>query len=193
MGYLLLGLILFFATHALPMVPAWRERVRLLLSANVYRLAFSLLSAVALILIVVGYGQMRWHARLDPQIWTPPAGLRHLTMLLMLPAMVLLVAAYVPSRIRDAAQHPMLAGVALWALAHLLVNGDLASVILFGGFLVWAFVDRVSVGRRRALGPLDARTGGASGDITAALGGLAVYLLMIFWGHNWLIGVPLLP
>jgi uncharacterized membrane protein len=193
MGYLVLGLALFFATHALPMAPALRERARQLISANVYQLVFSLLSAAALILIVIGYGQMRAHARLDPQIWTPPVGLRHVTMLLMLPAMVLLVAAYVPSRIRSAAQHPMLAGVALWAFAHLLANGNLASVILFGGFLGWAVIDRISVGRRHALGPLGARAGTLSGDIAATVGGLTIYLFMIFFGHRWLIGVPLLP
>jgi uncharacterized membrane protein len=193
MQYLILGLALFFATHAVPMVPAWREKARRLVSEKAYQLVFSLLSAAALILVVVGYGQMRWHARLDPQLWTPPAGLRHVTFLLMLPAMVLLVAAYVPSRIRSAAQHPLLAAVILWAFAHRLVNGDLASVLVLGSFLVWAVVDRISVGWRHALGPLGARGGGLSGDLTTIVGGVALYLLMIFWGHSWLIGVPLVP
>jgi uncharacterized membrane protein len=193
MQYLVLGLVLFFATHTLPMAPAWRERALRLVSKPAYQLVFSLLSAAALVLVVIGYGQMRWHARLDPQLWTPPVGLRHVTFLLMLPAMVLLVAAYVPSRIRTVAQHPMLAAVALWAFAHLLVNADLASVIVFGSFLIWAVGDRISVGRRQALGPLGARGGGLAGDITAVVGGVALYLLMIFFGHSWLIGVPLVP
>jgi uncharacterized membrane protein len=193
MLYLLLGLALFFATHALPMVPPWREKARRFVSEKAYQPVFSLLSAAALILAFVGYGQVRWQARLDPQLWTPPVGLRHVTFLLMLPAMVLLVAAYVPSRIRSAVQHPLLAAVVLWAFAHLLVNGDLASVIVFGSFLAWAVIDRISVGWRHALGPLGARGGGLAGDMIALVGGVAVYLVMIFWGHSWLIGVPLVP
>jgi uncharacterized membrane protein len=119
----------------------------------VYLLLFSLLSAVALILIVMGYGQMQGQAKLNPELWTPPTWLRHLTLLLMLPAMILLVAAYVPSRIRTAAKHPMLAAVKLWAFAHLLANGDLASVILFGSFLTGR-LSIVLVRKRNALGPI---------------------------------------
>jgi uncharacterized membrane protein len=193
MAYLILGLAMFFSIHIVPMAPALREQTRALLSVRVYLLVFSLVSALALILIVIGYGQVRWQAGLDPELWAPPIWLRHVTMLLILPAMVLLVAAYVPSRIRSAVQHPMLAGVALWAFAHLLVNGDLASVILFGSFFIWAVVDAISASRRKALGPLGDRAGGLPGDVGAVLGGLAIYLIMLFWGHRWLIGVPLLP
>ena len=193
MAYLILGLVMFFSIHVVPMAPALREWSRALLSVRVYLLVFSLVSALALILIVIGYGQVRWQARVDPELWAPPIWLRHVTMLLMLPAMVLLVAAYVPSRIRTAVQHPMLAGIALWACAHLLANGDLASVILFGSFFIWAVIDAISASRRKALGPLGARAGGLPGDVGAVLGGLAIYLIMLFWGHRWLIGVPLLP
>jgi len=189
MTLLILGLALFFATHAVPMAPALRERARTVVSARAYQLLFSLLSAFSLILIIVGYGQTRGEARLNPELWTPPAELRHGTLLLMLPAMVLLVAAYVPSRIRTAVQHPMLAAIILWAAAHLLAKGDLASVLLFGSFLLWAGIDRVSVGRRNALGPLGSRTGDLSGDIVAVVVGLAIYLILVFWGHRWLIGV----
>ena len=193
MPLLVLGLAIFFAIHVVPMVPVLREQIRTLTSARVYLLLFSLLSAVALILIVMGYGQMQGKAKFNPELWTPPTWLRHLTLLLMLPAMILLVAAYVPSRIRTGAKHPMLAAIKLWAFAHLLANGDLASVILFGSFLTWAVIDRISVGKRNALGPMGAQTGGLSGDILAVGGGLAIYLFMLFWGHRWLIGVPLLP
>jgi uncharacterized membrane protein len=193
MTYLILGLALFFSTHVLPMAPRLRERAKMLLPAKRYQLIFSLLSAFALLLIVVGYGQMRGQARLNPQLWTPTYWLRHVTIILMLPAMILLVAAYVPSRIRSALKHPMLAAIMLWAFGHLLAKGDFASVILFGSFLAWAFIDRISVGQRNALGPLGARAGGLSGDLAAVGGGLAIYLIMIFWGHRWLIGVPVLP
>src|SRR5262249_42670102 len=136
MTLLIVGLLLFFGTHALPMAPALRERARMTLSAAAYPVLFSLLSAVAVVLIVIGYGQMRGDARTNPELWTPPVALRHVTLLLMLPALILVVAAYVPSRIRTAVKHPMLAGIKLWAVAHLLANGDLASVLLFGSFLL---------------------------------------------------------
>jgi len=192
MTYLVLGLALFFATHLLPMAPRLRERAKMLLPASTYQLIFSLLSAFALLLIVVGYGQMRGQTRLNPELWAPTHWLRHVTIILMLPAMILLVAAYVPSRIRSALKHPMLAAIILWAFGHLLAKGDFASVILFGSFLTWALIDRISVGQRNALGPLGARAGGLSGDLVAVGGGLAIYLIMIFWGHRWLIGVPVL-
>src|SRR5262249_29775168 len=149
----------------------------------------SLLSAVAVVLIVIGYGQMRGDARTNPELWTPPVALRHVTLLLMLPALILVVAAYVPSRIRTAVKHPMLAGIKLWAVAHLLASGDLASVLLFGSFLLWAGLDRVSVGRRQAPGPLGSRTGGLVGDTVAVIVGVAIYLLLVSWGHRWLFGV----
>jgi uncharacterized membrane protein len=90
---LVLGLLLFFATHALPMAPGLRERTRLTLSAGAYQVLFSLLSALAVILIVVGYAQMRGSARANPELWAPPPALRHVTLLLMLPALILVVAA----------------------------------------------------------------------------------------------------
>ena len=111
----------------------------------------------------------------------------------MLPAMILLVAAYVPSRIRSAVGHPMLAAIKIWALAHLLANGDLASLVLFGSFLVWVVVDRISVKRRGALGPLGSATSTSPiNDLIVVGVGLALYAVMLVWGHRWLIGVPLL-
>jgi uncharacterized membrane protein len=145
----------------------------------------------------MGYGMAsRAPASINPQLWVPPTWTRHVAYLLMLPAMILIVAAYVPSRIRDRARHPMLAAIKFWAFAHLLVRGDLAGVLLFGAFLAWAVVDRISVKRREAagapaLGPLGARTGTAQGDMIAIIVGLAVYAFMMIAGHAWLIGVPL--
>jgi uncharacterized membrane protein len=185
----LVGLGLFFATHSLPMAPKWRTRLQSLASAPAYRLILSLLSAVGLVLIVIGFGRVRWDPGVNPALWTLPPWLRHVTMLLMLPAFILLVAAYVPSRLRTATKHPMLAGIMLWAVAHLLVNGDLAAILLFGGFLLWAVADRVAVAQRASAPP---PPGGVAGDVTAVAGGVALYLFMLAWGHAWLIGVPLL-
>jgi uncharacterized membrane protein len=117
--------------------------------------------------------------------------MRHVTFLLMVPAMIFLVAAYVPSRVRTTLKHPMLVAVKLWALAHLLVNGDLASLLLFGSFLAYAVYDRISVKQRGAMGPLGASTGSAVNDGFVVAAGLGLYALMMFWGHSALIGVPL--
>lgn len=193
MTLLIFGLIIFLGIHIVPMTPALRERLRGATSATAYQLIFTAVSAIGLVMIVLGYGQMQGMGRLNPEIYTPPIWLRHVTLLLMLPALILLAAAYVPSRIRTAVQHPMLAATKLWAFAHLLANGDLASILLFGSFLAWAVADRISVKRRQAMGPLGQKTGGLAGDLTAILIGTAAYAFMLLWGHSWLIGVPLLP
>ena len=192
MPFLLAGLAVFFAIHFVPMVPDLRERFRQQLAAGPYLLVFSLGSIASLALIVYGYGQMHGRGIGNVQLWLPPTWTRHVVFLLMLPALILIVAAYVPSRVRTAVGHPMLASIKLWALGHLLVRGDLASVLLFGAFLAYAIVDRISVKRRQALGPLGAKTGGLSGDITVVAIAVGAYVLMLLWGHAWLIGVPLL-
>lgn len=189
MTLLVLGIVLFLGIHTVPMAQGLRRSVQGLVTPAGYQVLFAIVSALGLVLIVMGYGQMQGQGRLNPEIYTPPIWLRHITLLLMWPAMVLLVAAYVPSRIRTKAKHPMLAGIKLWAFAHLLANGDLASLILFGSFLAWAVVDRISVKRRVALGPLGAKTGGLTGDLIAIGGGTAVYLFLLLGGHQWLIGV----
>jgi uncharacterized membrane protein len=144
------------------------------------------------VLIVLGYGQMQGLGRGNPELWVPPAWTRHLVLLLMIPSMVLLVAAYVPSRIRSVVGHPMLAALKTWAFAHLLANGDLASVLLFGSLLAYGVWDRISVSDRPSPGPLGAAKGGIIGDVVAVVAGLALYAFMLLWGHAWLIGVPLL-
>jgi uncharacterized membrane protein len=193
MQLLAAGLALFFAVHLVPTAPALRERIVAGIGAGGYRALFSLVSAAGLVLIVLGYGQMQGLGRGNPQLWVPPAWIRHLVLLLMIPAMVLLVAAYVPSRIRTAVRHPMLTAIIIWSFAHLLANGDLASLLLFGSFLAYGVWDRMSVTQRGALGPLGARQGGSLQDMLVIAAGLAVYGFMLFWGHGWLTGVPLLP
>jgi uncharacterized membrane protein len=193
MELLVAGLALFMAVHLMPMLPRLRAGLIDKLGGGPYRGLFSLASIAGIVLIVMGYGRMQGLARGNPELWVPPAWIKHVVLLLMIPAMVLLVAAYVPSRIRSAVRHPMLAALMIWAFAHLLANGDLASLLLFGSFLVYAVADRISVSTRAALGPLGEAKGGALQDVIVVAGGLALYALMLFWGHARLTGVPLLP
>ncbi|HEX2841439.1 NnrU family protein [Hyphomicrobium sp.] len=187
---LMLGLLLFFAIHLVPTSPSLRQGLAERFGEPAYKIAFSVLSVVALALIVLGYHKLQVMPGKNPVLWDPPSWTRHIAFLLMLPAMILLVAACIPSRIRTAAKHPMLAAIKFWALAHLLVNGDLGSIVLFGSFLAFAVYDRISVKRRPAAGP-PASPAGALNDILVVVGGLALYAFMMFWGHGALIGVPI--
>ncbi|WP_269582632.1 NnrU family protein [Roseibium sp. Sym1] len=191
MVLLIAGLILFFGSHAVPMAPSVRAGLVSKLGENGYKGLFTLVSLAGLGLTIYGYGVARFDG--SPLIYDPPFWLRHVTMLLMVPVFIFLVAAYVPSRIRNTLKHPMLVAVKLWALAHLLANGDLASVLLFGGFLAWAVVDRISVKRRGpGAGQVAAVTGapGKYADIVVILVGLALYGVFVWKLHVWLIGVP---
>lgn len=188
MTILILGLILFFIPHCVSIVSAdWRDAQVRRWGELTWKAGYSLVAAVGLALIIWGYGV----ARQSPVVvWLPPEWLRHLALLLMLPVFPLLVAAYVPSRLGTLARHPMLVAVKLWALAHLLVNGMLADLLLFGSFLVWAVVDRISLKRRRPRAtprvPLS-----RGGDLVAIGAGLALYVAFVFWLHASLIGRPL--
>jgi uncharacterized membrane protein len=193
MALLIGGLILFIGVHLVPTRPALRSALVARIGEGPYKGLFALASAVGLVLFVFGYGQMQGLGRGNPQLWVPPVWSKHLVFLLMIPAMILLAAAYVPSRIRSAVGHPMLSALMLWALAHLLANGDLASILLFGSFLGYAVYDRISVINRPSPGPLGAAKGGAVQDAVAIVLGLVLYAFMLLWGHAKLIGVPLLP
>src|SRR5580698_42258 len=115
--------------------------------------------------------------------------MRHLSFLLMLPVFPLILAAYLPGRIKTATKHPMLAAVKFWALAHLLANGSLADVLLFGGFLAWAVMDRISFKRRPVQTKLRTAPPGPLNDVIAVVLGLAIYALLIMWAHVHLFGV----
>jgi uncharacterized membrane protein len=187
------GLALFLTVHLIPTLPKLRVRLVGRIGSGPYRGLFALASLAALVLIVWGYGQMQGLGRGNPQLWVPPSWTRHVTMLVMIPAIILLVAAYIPSRIHNAVRHPMLTALMLWAFGHLLVNGDLASVLLFGSFLAYGFYDLISANQRAALGPLGTAQGSTAGDVAAIAAGLALYALLLFWGHQLLTGVPLWP
>jgi uncharacterized membrane protein len=186
---LVVGLAIFLGVHSVSIVaPAWRAAMVARLGEGPWKGLYSLASAVGLALIVVGFGI----ARRDPVvIYTPPVALRHVALVVMLPVFPLLFAAYLPGRIRATAKHPFLVAVKLWAFAHLLANGMLADVLLFGAFLAWAVVDRISVKRRPAAQTheVPAAPPGAANDAIALIGGLVAYVVFIVWAHRWIIGV----
>jgi uncharacterized membrane protein len=186
MEVLLLGLVLFLGVHSIAIVaPQWRDRVALRLGTQVWRGLYSLLSLAGLLLIIHGFAL----ARAAPVVWyVPGAGLRTVTRWLMLPVFPLVLAAYLPGRIQTAAKHPLLAAVKLWAFAHLLSNGNAADVLLFGGLLAWAVIDRISFKRRPARAVPGAKPSRWN-DLVAIVLGLALYAMFMSWAHLKLFGV----
>ncbi|GAA6141681.1 NnrU family protein [Hydrogenophaga sp. 5NK40-0174] len=190
MWALVLGLVIFLGAHSVAIVaPEWRLRQMELRGERGWKSLFSVVSFVGLGLIIWGYGQ----ARLDPvAVFSPPVAMRHVAALLMAPVFVLLAAAHLPGRISAIIQHPMLTAVKFWALAHLLANGMLADLLLFGGFLAWAVADRISVKRRARLeidGAAPVRQGKPVNDVLAVALGLVVYVVFALWLHGPLMGV----
>jgi uncharacterized membrane protein len=188
MTYLIIGLLLFLGIHSVGIVaPAWRDRTAARMGDLSWKAVYALVAVIGFIMLVHGYAI----ARLDPTIlYTPPLWMRHVAALLLLPVFPLLLAAYLPGRIKAAVKHPMLTATKAWAVAHLLVNGTVADVLLFGGFLAWAVADRIAAGKR----PVQRRTPGAPpskvNDVIAVIGGLALYVVFVVWAHQQFIGVP---
>jgi uncharacterized membrane protein len=150
---------------------------------------FSLVSLLGILLIGYGFALYRAGGFID--IWMPPRWTRHVTELLVWPAIIAIVAAYIPGEIKRVLKHPMLVGVKLWAVAHLLSNGDLGSIILFGSILAWAVYDRISLKRRAdAPAPAIVTGGGYRNDFIVVVVGTLVYFVLGFWFHPWVIGVP---
>ena len=187
MSLLIVGLVLFLGVHSIAIVsPGLRGRAVQGMGEGAWKGLYALVSLVGFVLICYGFGL----ARQAPVIlYSPPAWLRHVALLLMLPVFPLLIAAYLPGRINTAAKHPMLAAVKFWALAHLLANGSLADVLLFGGFLVWAVMDRISLKRRPAQAAPRTVPPGPWNDVIAVVLGLGIYALLIAWAHVRLFGV----
>lgn len=189
MTILILGLILFLGVHLVPTRPDLRKSLIGRFGYNGYRGAFSFLSLVGLALVVWGFSL----APVVP-VWTPPLWTRHLALVLMIPAFVLVVAAYVPGRIKARLRHPFLVGVKTWAVAHLLANGELAAMVLFGTFLAYAVYDRISLKHRPATALVkEPPAGPGRNDAIALAGGLVAYALFLVWLHPLLIGVSVLP
>ncbi len=187
MAWLVIGLLLFLGVHSLSIVaPGWRSAQIARRGEGAWKGLYAIVSVLGFALIVYGYGQAR---QAPVVVYTPPVWGRHLAALLLLPVFPLLLSAYLPGRIQSAAQHPMLLATKLWALAHLLANGTLADVLLFGGFLAWAVADRIAVQRRPVARKLPGAPPSAANDVIALVGGLALYAVFVAWAHRWLIGV----
>ena len=194
MMVLIVGLILFLGIHLLPTSPELRDGVQARLGTGPYKLLYSLISLAGFVIIVLGYHKLQLHPGKNPVLWEPPVWARHVAVGLMLPAMILLVAAFIPSRIRTAVRHPMLAAIKIWALAHLLANGDLGALLLFGSFLAYAIYDCISIKRRGIAGPIGAGPpAGPINDILVLVIGVGLYAAMLFGLHAWLIGVAPMP
>lgn len=185
---LVIGLVVFLGAHSTRIVAdPWRTRQRARIGQLRWKAVISLVSLGGLLLFVWGYGM----ARAQPVIvWTPPVWTRHLAALLVLFAFILLVAAYLPgTRIKAAVGHPMIAAVKVWALAHLVANGTLDDIVLFGSFLVWAVVAFASARRRDRLAGTRYPALGVGRDVAAVLVGIVAWALFARFGHLWLIGV----
>ena len=188
LAVLILGLLVLLGAHVL----VSRRKARATVIANLglvpYKLVFSLISAVGIILIAWGFGHYRSTEWVD--VWSPPAWTRVITDALMWPSTVCVVAAYSPGHIKRALGHPMLVGVKLWAVAHLVSDGDLGSIILFGSVLAWAGYDRLSLSYRTDRGAPSIPVGGRRNDIIAVVVGTIVYLALGLTFHPIVVGVP---
>jgi uncharacterized membrane protein len=188
LAILIIGLVVFIGAH----VFVTRRKARAALIERIglmpYRGLFSLVSIVGIVLIAWGFGHYM-HAGYT-QIWTPPAWMRHVIVALVWIAIVLMTAAYIRGNIYRKLKHPFLAGVKLWAFAHLLSNGDLGGIILFGSILAWAVFDRISLKYRTDAGAPAIRTGGLASDIVAVVVGTLIYLALGFFFHPLFIGLP---
>jgi len=188
MTILVAGLVLFLGVHIFTTMREPRAALIGKLGESPYKGLYSLLAVVGLILIVWGFGRYRGEGY--EMVWNPPEWLRPIALILMWFSFVALVAANSPAgMIKGLLRHPMLVGVKIWALAHLLTNGDIGSLVLFGAFLVWAAYDRIAVRNRGDAGA--PRSAFTAGDVVALVVGSAAYAAM-FWLHPWLIGVPVM-
>jgi uncharacterized membrane protein len=187
LALLVIGLIDFIGVHVFVSLRHSRSALISRIGERPYRGAFSLVSLVGLGLIIYGFARYRADGLIP--VWSPPSFLRPIAELLMWPAFVFVIAAYIPGTIKTTLRHPMLAGVKLWAFAHLLANGDLGGMILFGSILGWAVYDRITLKRRADVGGPSIPVGGIKNDLLAVVVGTLVYLAVGFVFHP-LAGVP---
>jgi len=189
MTLLVVGIVVFLGIHLLPTFPHFRESLVSRVGENGYKAIFSLLSVAGFVVLVWGFAQAP-----VIQVWSPPPWTRWVAIVLMLPAFIFLVAAYVPCRLKAKLKHPFLAAIKIWALAHLIANGDLASIILFGSFLAYAVYDRIALKGRRPTALVEtARSGPARNDLIAVVLGVLFYGVFLVWLHPLLIGRAVVP
>jgi uncharacterized membrane protein len=187
---MVVGLVLFLGAHVFTTRRKARARAVAAMGEGTYKIVYSVVALAGLVLIVWGFAHYRSDGWI--QVWTPPKALKHLNIALMLPAVILVVAAYIRGRIYTALKHPMLAGVKLWAFGHLLANGDLGGIILFGSVLAWAVYDRISLKHRADPGGPPIPVGGAGNDVIAIVVGVVVYLALAFAFHPVVLGIPVM-
>jgi uncharacterized membrane protein len=189
MTLLIIGIVVFLGLHLLPAVSGLREKLVGRLGENGYKALFSLLSIAGFVLLVYGFAKAP-----VIQVWSPPGWTRWVAIVLMLPAFIFLVAAYVPGKIKSRLKHPFLVAIKTWALAHLIANGDLASIILFGSFLAYAVFDRITLKRRKPTSLIGvAASGPPRNDLIAVVLGTVLYVVFLVWLHPLLIGTTPWP
>ena len=189
MSILIIGLIIFLGLHSVRIfADGWRMRVQAQRGEGAWKGFYSVLSLIGFALIIWGYGL----ARQQPVVlWVPPVAMRHIAALLMLFAIIMLVAAYVPGNaIKAKLHHPMTLSVKTWALAHLLANGNLADVLLFGSFLAWAVFCFIAARKRDRVAGTIYPAGRALPTVMTVVIGLVAYGVFAVYLHKWLIGVP---
>jgi uncharacterized membrane protein len=184
---LVLGLIILLGAHIFVTFRDARAALMARLGHG-YRGLFALVSLVGLALIVWGFADYRAHGWV--QVWSPPTAMRHIALPLVLLAVIALVSAFIPSHIRKWLKHPMLISVKTWALAHLLANGDLGGIVLFGSFLLWGGYSRVAAKRRGDLGAAAKPSPvGWTNDILVIVLGTAIFVVLGVWFHPYVIGM----
>lgn len=189
MGILIIGLIIFLGLHSVRIfADDWRMQVQAQRGEGAWKGLYSVVSLIGFALIIWGYGL----ARQQPVVlWVPPVAMRHIAALLMLFAIIMLVAAYVPGNaIKVKLHHPMTLSVKTWALAHLLANGNLADVLLFGSFLAWAVFCFIAARKRDRVAGTIYPAGRALPTVMTVVIGLVIYVVFAMYLHKWLIGVP---
>ncbi len=187
LAILIVGLVVFLGSHVFVSLRSRRAALVARLGEGPYKGLFSLVSLAGLAITVYGFWTYRGEGLIP--VWSPPVFLRHVAAALIWPAFICVVAAYIPGHIKRVLKHPMLVGVKLWALAHLLANGDLGGIILFGSILAWAVYDRISLKRRTDTGGPSIRPGGVANDVVAVVVGTLLYLAVGFVFHP-LAGLP---
>ena len=189
MSILIIGLIIFLGLHSVRIfADGWRMRVQAQRGEGAWKGLYSVLSLIGFALIIWGYGL----ARQQPVVlWVPPVAMRHIAALLMLFAIIMLVAAFVPGNaIKAKLHHPMTLSVKTWASAHLLANGNLADVLLFGSFLAWAVFCFIAARKRDRVAGTIYPVGRALPTVMTVVIGLVAYGVFAVYLHKWLIGVP---
>lgn len=186
MERLILGLAVFFGVHSISLLAlSWRNRVAERLGGRTWQGIYSIAALFGFYLLVTGYGAARTSAAV---LYASPPWFRYLAALLMLPVFTLVLASVLPGRIRARARHPLLLATMLWTVAHLLTNGSVADLLLFGTFLVWSVAVRTSLERRPAR-PMRTLPASAANDAIVVVGGLALYAIFILWLHARWFGV----